>query len=400
MFTSKQLENYADALIWGVSKNKKGGPFEEGSIFLVRTDLAGLPLAEATFKKLLEMGHHPLVDILSTENQEVMFYDIANDRQLDFLYPWWKEKYQHVRGNIYINAPMSLTHLKDVPPEKPQRRARALKEFRKFLDSQEEKGLFSWTLCTYPTEELADKAGLSLWDYRDQIIKACYLDMNNTANDLESANKMIEDICEWLNELPIDKLHLEATETDLTVTVGERRQWLGGGGANIPSFEVFTSPDCRHTEGTYYANLPSYWGGKLVEGVRLTFKEGRVIKATADRSEDFLNKYIETDEGSNAVGEFSLTDIRLSKIDKFMADVLFDENFGGENGNSHIAVGCSYTETFDGNPADLTDEAKKELGFNDSVTHWDLVNTTEKRVTAVLKDGSKHVIYENGMFKY
>ncbi len=83
-----------------------------------------------------------------------------------------------------------------------------------------------------------------------------------------------------------------------------------------------------------------------------------------------------------------------------MADTLFDENYGGDQGNCHVALGASYTDTFSGNPARLTKALKQSLGFNDSALHWDLVNTEKKTVTAHLKTGKKLVIYEKGMFKY
>jgi len=104
------------------------------------------------------------------------------------------------------------------------------------------------------------------------------------------------------------------------------------------------------------------------------------------------------DRGASQIGEFSLTDRRFSKIDRFMADTLFDENFGGRHGNCHIALGSSYADAFAGDPATLTKSAKASLGFNDSALHWDLVNTEKKRVTAALRGGGKTVIYENGMF--
>jgi aminopeptidase len=81
-----------------------------------------------------------------------------------------------------------------------------------------------------------------------------------------------------------------------------------------------------------------------------------------------------------------------------MANTLYDENYGGRNGNCHLAVGASYADTFDGDPANLTPRMKKTLGFNDSALHWDLVSTEKKRVTARLGSGKDMVIYENGMF--
>lgn len=83
-----------------------------------------------------------------------------------------------------------------------------------------------------------------------------------------------------------------------------------------------------------------------------------------------------------------------------MANTLFDENYGGKFGNCHVALGASYSDTFSGKPSELTKEIKKNLGFNDSALHWDIVNTEKKRVTAHLTSGKKNVIYENGRFTY
>ncbi len=135
-----------------------------------------------------------------------------------------------------------------------------------------------------------------------------------------------------------------------------------------------------------------------MENVRLTFKKGRVVKVEARKGKAFVQKQLAMDDGASRVGEFSLTDRRFSRINRFMANTLFDENYGGRQGNCHLAVGASYSDTYDGDPAKLTTQMKQKLGFNDSALHWDLVNTEEKRVTARLGNGKDVVIYENGMF--
>jgi aminopeptidase len=83
-----------------------------------------------------------------------------------------------------------------------------------------------------------------------------------------------------------------------------------------------------------------------------------------------------------------------------MANTLFDENFGGPNGNCHVALGSSYADTFDGDPAELSNEIKRKLGFNDSALHWDLVNTEKKCVTARLSNGRQMTVYDNGQFSF
>ena len=81
-----------------------------------------------------------------------------------------------------------------------------------------------------------------------------------------------------------------------------------------------------------------------------------------------------------------------------MADTLYDENFGAKNGNSHIALGSSYSDTFIGNPSKLDTKLRKQLGYNQSALHWDLVNTQDKLVTVKLKNGKRLTIYEKGRF--
>jgi aminopeptidase len=181
--------------------------------------------------------------------------------------------------------------------------------------------------------------------------------------------------------------------------LGQFRRWIGVSGNNIPSFELFVSPDWRGVEGVYFADQPSYKNGNYVRGIRLEFKRGSVSLATAQEGERFLKALVATDAGAGRLGEFSLTDRRFSRINRFMADTLFDENYGGKHGNCHIALGFSYIDTYSGELSSMNKKEKTSLGFNESAIHWDLVNTEPKRVTARLTDGSSRVIYENGEFQ-
>lgn len=132
--------------------------------------------------------------------------------------------------------------------------------------------------------------------------------------------------------------------------------------------------------------------------MRITFSKGQAVSVEAAQGEAFVKKQLAMDPGACRLGEFSLTDRRFSRIDRFMAETLFDENFGGKEGNCHVALGSSYSDTFSGDPARLTPAHRKKLGFNDSALHWDLVNTEPKTVTAHLKNGKKIVIYDRGIF--
>jgi len=333
-----------------------------------------------------------------TPVMERNFYKKAREKQLVFQPPGDREFCRGLNGAVYINAPASLTHLADVNPGKIGKAAIARKPLRDILDKNEERGLFGWTLCLFPTPELAEKAALSLDEYEEQVIKACYLDKENPVKAWKEIHREAKAIKAWLSRLKVKTLHVESERTDLRITPGEKRRWVGVTGHNIPSFEIFLSPDWRGTEGVYFADQPSFRNGNYVQGVTLHFRNGSVVRAEAEKGESFLRKQLRVDPGAGRVGEFSLTDKRFSRIDRFMASTLYDENYGGLHGNCHLAVGASYSDTYDGDPSRLTRKTKDRLGLNDSAVHWDLVNTEDKRVTAFLDSGQKVVMYENGMF--
>jgi len=234
--------------------------------------------------------------------------------------------------------------------------------------------------------------------YTDQIATACFLNRSSPVSHWQTIYKNATSVKRWLNRMKVNFYHIESKNIDLIITPGEKRKWIGISGHNIPSFEIFLSPDWRGTRGTYFANQPSFRNGNYVKRVRLEFKKGGVVKIQAQKGENFVVKQLSMDKGANKLGEFSLTDKRFSRINTFMANTLFDENYGGKYGNCHVALGSSYADTYHGNPEELTGEKKEKLGFNDSALHWDLVNTEKKRVVAHLASGKKVTIYENGKF--
>jgi len=397
MLDDNQMEKYADVLLWALRTARKES-FKKNDAVMIRFDLSAAGLAEILQGKLLDRGMNPVLRAGMTPTMERNFYKKASEKQLVFQPPGDKEFCRALNGAVYINAPKSLTHLADVNPTKIGKAAIARKPIRDILDKSEERGLFSWTLCLFPTPELADQARLLLDQYEEQVIKACYLDREDPVKEWKEIHRGAKAIKAWLNRLKVKTLHVESARTDLKITPGEKRRWVGVTGHNIPSFEIFLSPDWRGTEGVYFADQPSFRNGNYVQGVTLHFKDGSVVKAEADKGEVFLRKQLRVDSGAGRVGEFSLTDKRFSRIDRFMASTLYDENYGGLHGNCHAAVGSSYSDTYDGDPSRLTRKMKDRLGLNDSAVHWDLVNTEDKRVTAFLDSGKKVVLYENGQF--
>jgi aminopeptidase len=383
--------------LWGL-KTARTRTFKKNDVVLIRYDMPAVRLAENIYAKLLDMGIHPVQRANLTAMMEQRFFERSSNVQIIFQQPGEKELFNRLNGGIYLHAPESITHLSHIDPKKIGKAAVARKQLRDILDARDQAGDFGWTLCTFPTKELARHARLSLKAYAAQIINACFLDRNDPVSHWQQIYHQAASIKKRLNRMKVNFYHIESEHMDLFITPGEKRKWVGISGHNIPSFELFLSPDWRGTKGIYFSNQPSFRNGNYVKGVRLEFQEGGVVDIEAQQGENFITRQLSMDNGANKVGEFSLTDRRFSRINTFMANTLFDENFGGKYGNCHLALGASYADTYNGNPKELTSEKKKRLGFNDSALHWDLVNTENKRVVAHLESGKKKTIYENGEF--
>ena len=389
------LKKYADVLIKFALNG--GAGIKSGDVVYLVTQKPGLPLAKVVYKTILDMGGHPIVSTIDDEFKLIQVQN-ATQRQLTFFpNKYYRGLADTIDHWVRIVAEEDPMYLKSADPAKVLLSNRSSRKFREWLDAKEDKGQFTWTLCLYATENMAREAGLTLREYWNQIAKACFLDEVNPVLKWRRVFREMQGVLDRLNALPIDRLHITARETDLWVTLGEKRKWLGGSGRNIPSFEIFTSPDWRGTEGKIFFDLPLYRYGNVIRDIRLEFRKGRVVRATAGRNERMLKELIKQ-KNADKIGEFSLTDVRFSKITKFMAETLFDENFGGRYGNTHLAVGKSYHDTYAGDTSKMTEAQFAKLGFNHASEHTDIIATSDRTVTAVLKDGSEMVIYRKGKF--
>lgn len=389
------LDKYADLLVKFALNGGKGVGRKEVVQAMV-PDVAK-PMYGALQKAILTAGAIPLMRLIAT-GFEKDYYEWANEDQLKFFpKEYLKARVNLIDHTIGILAEKDLKALKRVPGKKLMLAAETQKPYRDWLFNKEYAGKLTWTLGLYGTPAMAREAGLSLKAYWDEIIKACYLDHDNPIGEWQRIQTELNRQTKVLNGLKIKQLHMTGAGVDLVIDLGEKRKFVGGGGRNIPSYEVFTSPDWRGTEGYISFNQPLYRYGNVVKGIRLEFKKGKVIKATAKTGEKILKEMLKR-PNADKVGEFSLTDKRFSRIDKFMANTLFDENMGGPYGNTHIAIGMSYKDAYDGDPRDLNKELYKKLGFVDSGEHCDIVSTEKRQVDARLLNGVTKTIYLNGSF--
>ena len=323
----------------------------------------------------------------------------GSDDQISFFAkPYWHGIVEATDHILFILSEPDIHYLEGIPASRISMMNSARAPYMKMREQKEHAGKLSWSLCLYGTQSMADEAGLSLDEYWEQIIEACYLRENDPVTKWKTVQRQIEEIKEKLDALEIETLHINGEDVDLHIQIGSNRKWLSGGGKNIPSFEIFTSPDWRGTNGTIRFNQPLYYSGKRISGISLRFENGVVVAFSATENEDALREMI-AQENADKVGEFSLTDKRHSRITKFMANTLFDENMGGAYGNTHIALGNAYKDTFTGDPSVVTEEQWAEMGYNSCPkVHTDIISTSDRTVTAQLRNKTEKVIYKNGQF--
>ena len=405
--SDKILKKYADVLVHFALGGGKG--IKKGEVVRVSSSESAKPLFIAVCNAVIDAGGHVLSNYAPDDEQgdkrrnesfTRYFYEHAQPHQITFF------PQKHLKGlseqmdhSVYLLAEADPHALKGVDPKKIMQRGLALKPFKDWLNQKEWNNKFTWTIAMYGTPAMAKEAGLSEKEYWAQIIKACFLDEKNPIAKWKQVYRDIEKYRSRLNKLSpkIDRLHAVGPDMDIWYKLGDKRAWHAGSGRNIPSFEVFTSPDWRGTNGWIRFNQPLYRYSNKITGIQLWFKNGVVVKSSAKTNEKLLKEMIAT-KGANKIGEYSLTDSRHSRITKFMAETLFDENMGGTYGNTHLALGMSYRDTYAGDVSKLTTKEAEKLGFNDSSVHTDIISTTRRTVTAHLKDGTTKVIYKDGRF--
>jgi aminopeptidase len=395
------LKKYAQVMVHYALNNGKG--INKGdTVFLVGQEIAK-DLFMAIAKEVYDAGGNLISNYQpnNVRDNSLVRYLLQNgsDEQIGFFArPYWQGIVEATDHILFIISEPDIHYLEDLPAAKISRMNSARAPYMKMREKKEQEGKLSWSLCLYGTQSMADEAGLSLEEYWEQIIEACYLREDDPVAKWKRVQAEIEEIKYKLDALQIEMLHIKGNNVDLHIKVGEHRKWLSGGGKNIPSFEIFTSPDWRGTNGNIRFNQPLYYSGKRIAGVSLRFENGLVVESSATENQDALKEMI-AQENADKVGEFSLTDKRHSRITKFMATTLFDENMGGDFGNTHIALGNAYKDTFTGDMATVTDEQWAEMGYNSCPkVHTDIISTADRTVTATLQDGTEKIIYKSGQF--
>ena len=232
-------------------------------------------------------------------------------------------------------------------------------------------GTAKWVIADVPTHALAQEAKMSFDEYSEFLFKSCYLDLDDPVAKLKDLDEKQTKWANYLNN--VKEIHITGEKTDIKFNV-EGRKWISCSGMNnYPDGEVFTSPVEDGINGEIYFDYPQNYRGNSANGVHLWIKDGLIIKAEAEKGEEFLHAMINMDDGSHGIGEIAIG--TNEEIQEITGNILFDEKIGGA---IHMAVGASYPETG---------------GKNVSGLHWDMIKNM-KNGGKIYADGT--LIYENG----
>ena len=345
---------------------------QPGQLVVIEGAAVGAELIKALYRAVLDAGGHSEVRIGIDGLRETLLTR-ASDAQLDWLSPRSLDDVKLADARIQILAETNTRSLSAVDPARQARLSRSREPIRRTVFDRTHAGEYRWVITGYPTNAAAQEARMSLDDYADFVYGAARLDGDDPIAEWRALGERIGRLAEWLGS--IGELRIVGPSTDLRMSV-DGRKWIScDGTSNFPDGECFTGPVEDSVEGDIAFSYPAIFQGRAIEGVRLRFRDGEVVEASASRGQDFLEEMLALDDGARRVGEFSfgLNDA----VQIFTGETLFDEKIGG---TVHLALGEAYPESG---------------GVNRSALHWDMV-TDLRGAGEVYADGE--LVYRDGRF--
>ncbi|MEA3355004.1 MAG: aminopeptidase [Patescibacteria group bacterium] len=307
-------------------------------------------LAKEVYKLCLTKGAFPYT-IYSPGDLNYFFYKHASLNQLQkkpeiaLFLTNWADKF------VRLYSSTNNRTLSNIDPKRLMITAKVNQPVKKIMLKK------PWVLTEFPSFSMAQSAGISLDELENIYFKACLQDWNKISKTLKKLKSKLDNA---------KKIEVIGEKTHLTLSFTNRLFQAADGKYNMPDGEVFGAPLDFQTKGQIYFDLPSLRSGNIVEGVSLTFKKGKVIKASAEKGNKYLQAALNTDSGSKRLGEFAIgTNYGIKKP---MLNTLFDEKIGG---TIHLALGSAYPD-------------KEGGGINKSAIHWDLVKSMTGKKSKVL----------------
>lgn len=325
-----------------------------GDLVMINADPVAMPLIEAMYEAVLAAGGHPFWQARSEALSDIHL-ERATDEQLAYLSPLQMDAVEKVDVRIGLWAEVNTKSSSRVPPERVAARSRSMKPYMKRFFERAAAGELRWCGTLFPTQASAQDAEMSLRDYQRFVFEAGLLHLPDPVAAWKQIHDRQERVREFLQAKKEVRFRVPPHDghdgTDLRVNV-DGGIWVNcSGGENFPDGEVFAGP--QGVDGHVNYSFPAVEDGREVEGVRLQFKAGRVVDASARKNEAFLIAMLDQDEGARNLGEIAIgTNYAIKQYSK---NTLFDEKIGG---TFHAAVGAGYPESG---------------STNESGLHWDMV---------------------------
>lgn len=329
-----------------------------GEFVGIASDPLAMPLIEALTEAILKAGGNPYWIARSEALTEVLLTH-GSESQLLYCPPILPDYFEKVDVQISTFMPINSKFLSQIDPKRVALSQQARKHLMARSMQREAEGKYRWCGTAYPTLGSAQDAGMSLSQYEDFVFRACYLHLDDPAAKWREIRDVQQRVVDYLNTKKMVRFRVPGGRglagdhdgTDLTVSV-DGSTWINcDGDSNFPDGEVFAGP--KGVDGHVNYTMPAVYNGHEVHGVRLQFKGGRVVEASARSGEEFLIQMLDQDEGARTMGEIAIgTNYEIKQHTK---NALFDEKIGG---TFHAAVGAGYP--LSGNT-------------NQSGLHWDMI---------------------------
>lgn len=347
-------------------------PIKPGDKAMIQGSSIAAPLMREIYRQVLKAGGHPII-LAAIPGVEEIMYKTATDEQLEFIHEPHRILFDTYDARFAVIGDENTKALTNIDPARIALARRARKTlFNRFIQRIAAKEMM-WTGTLFPTQAYAQQAEMSLPEYEDFVYNACMPDMNDPVGYWKRVSAEQQKICDWLKGKK--QVHVTGPETDLTLSI-EGREFINCDcHENVPDGEIFTSPIEDSANGQVYFSYPAIYESHEVTGIRLWLENGKVVKATAEKNEKFLNTALDTDDRSRYLGEFAIG--TNEGITKFTGEILFDEKIGG---SFHMAVGAGLPEAG---------------GKNESSIHWDMVCDLRQGGEIRVDD---QLFYKNGKF--
>ena len=390
---------------------KTGVALAAGQDLLITAPYEAAPLVRRLAYHAYKSGAGAVTPLFSDPAVTLMRYQNARPESFDHATQWLFDGMaaafdaNTARLAVVGEDPMLLS---EQNPDSVGRANQALSKASSAVRERITRFDVNWNIIAWPGTEWAKQVFPALSDQdaqialADAIFKASRADQEDPIGAWAAHNKNLRMRTDWLNERNFAALRFYGGGTDLTVGLAKDHEWMGGASVarngitcnpNIPSEEVFTTPHAQKVEGTVRSTKPLSHQGTLIEDISVTFKEGRIIEASASRGQDVFLKLLDTDDGARRLGEVALVphSSPISQSGLLFYNTLFDENAA-----CHIALGQCYSKCFR-NGAALSAEDVTERGGNSSMIHVDwMIGSDEIDIDGIAQDGTVTAVFRNG----